>query len=231
MQTTKQNLTNYSLEFSVKKTTIECYFDCSSPWTYLGVRNLIPMAARLRCDIDFKPILVGGIFNTVNPSVYENRRTPVKAKARYHAKDLQDWARLAGLDIKMPPKVFPVNSVKVMRACILLEPKGKLVSFALTAFEMYWSEDKDISQDDVIKEICSRIRVDYQFVSEGIKLDFVKNSLRDNTTEAIERGAFGSPTFFVEGDMYFGNDRLVLLEEAIHGIREKQSVQDTAEEQ
>lgn len=214
----------------MKKRTIECYFDCSSPWTYLGVKNLIPMALRLRCEIDFKPILVGGIFNTVNPSVYENRRAPVKAKARYYAKDLQDWARLAGLKIKMPPTVFPVKSVKVMRACVFLKPKGKGLIFALNAFEIYWSEDKDISQDSVIEEICSRSRVDYQSVAEGIKTESVKNALRDNTTEAIERGVFGSPTFFVEGDMYFGNDRLILLEEAISELRYKDLVGDTSEE-
>ena len=204
----------------MKTPIIECYFDCSSPWTYLGFHNILRMAERLECEIDFKPILVGGIFNTVNPSVYESRRAPVKVKARYYAKDLQDWARVAGLKIKMPPTVFPVNSVKVMRACILLKPEGKLVDFALAAFEMYWSEDKDISQEYVIDEICSRANVDLEFVKEGIKSDTIKNALRDNTNEAMERGAFGSPTFFVEGDMYFGNDRLVLVEEAVRRTRQ-----------
>lgn len=204
----------------MKTPIIECYFDCSSPWTYLGFHNILAMAERLECEIDFKPILVGGIFNTVNPSVYESRRAPVKVKARYYAKDLQDWARVAGLNIKMPPTVFPVNSVKVMRACILLKPEGKLVDFALTAFKMYWSEDKDISQEYVIDEICSRANVDREFVKERIKSDTIKNALRDNTNEAMERGAFGSPTFFVEGDMYFGNDRLVLVEEAVRRTRQ-----------
>lgn len=208
-------MTNASKEISVSKIEIECYFDCSSPWTYLGIHNLLPMAKRLGCTIDFKPILVGGIFNTINPSVYENRRTPVKAKARYHGKDLQDWARLADLKIKMPPSVFPVNSVKVMRACILLKPEGKLLDFALAAFEMYWREDKDISQDDVIEEICSRANVDAGKVKAGISSDAIKTILRDNTSEAMDRGAFGSPTFFLGDDMYFGNDRLVLLEAAI----------------
>lgn len=213
-------MTNFQEEFSVKTPIIECYFDCSSPWTYLGFHNILPVAERLDCEIDFKPILVGGIFNTVNPSVYESRRAPVKVKARYYAKDLQDWARVAGLKIKMPPTVFPVNSVKVMRACLLLKPEGKLVDFALTAFETYWSEDKDISQEYVIDEICSRANVDPEFVKEGIKSDTIKSALRYNTNEAMERGAFGSPTFFVEGDMYFGNDRLVLVEEAVRRTRQ-----------
>lgn len=208
-------MTNREEDFSVKKPYIECYFDCSSPWTYLGFHNLLLMANRLEFEIEFKPILVGGIFNTVNPSVYENRRAPVKAKARYHGKDLQDWARFSGLKIIMPPSVFPVNSVKIMRACILLKPEGRLVDFALQAFEIYWSEDKDISQDEIVEEVCLRVGIDIPTVMEGIKSDTVKNILRENTNEAMERGAFGSPTFFLGEDMYFGNDRLILLEDAI----------------
>ena len=194
---------------------IETYFDCSSPWTYLGFHNLIPLAERLGVEIDWKPILVGGVFNAVNPSVYEARKAPVKAKARYHGKDLQDWARLAGLSIKMPPRVFPVNSVKVMRACILLQPSGQMVEFARAAFELYWTEDKDISQDDVIAEVCARAGVDATAVFEGIKDPAIKDQLRANTDALIKRGGFGSPTFFVNGEMYFGNDRLVLVEEAV----------------
>jgi len=77
--------------------------------------------------IRWRPILVGGVFNTVNPTVYANRAQPVPSKARYMLKDLRDWAAEAGLVIGMPPTVFPVNSVKAMRACVLLEPEGKLV--------------------------------------------------------------------------------------------------------
>src|SRR5271155_2827712 len=114
--------------------TIEFFFDCSSPWTYLAFHNIQPMAAELGVEIVWRPILVGGVFNTVNPSVYASRETPVPQKARYMLKDLQDWARQAGLAIKMPPTVFPVNSVKVMRACFLLAPEGKLTAFATAAF-------------------------------------------------------------------------------------------------
>ncbi|MEL6208759.1 MAG: 2-hydroxychromene-2-carboxylate isomerase [Pseudomonadota bacterium] len=196
--------------------TIDAYFDCSSPWTYLGFHGLIPLAERLGAEIAWKPILVGGVFNAVNPSVYEARKAPVKAKARYHAKGLQDWAKLAGLNIKMPPSVFPVNSVKVMRACILLEPQGKLVDFARTAFEFYWSEDRDISQDDVIAKICARAGVDAAHVADAIKAPAIKDQLRANTEALINRGGFGSPTFFVDDSMFFGNDRLVLVEDAVN---------------
>ena len=99
---------------------VECYFDCSSPWTWLGVHNLVPLAAEAGASIAWKPILVGGVFNAVNPSVYASRENPVPAKQAYLRKDLQDWARFAGLTIRFPPAVFPVNSVKAMRGCLLL---------------------------------------------------------------------------------------------------------------
>ncbi len=198
---------------------IEAYFDCSSPWTYLGFHNLQPMAERLGAVIDWKPILVGGVFNEVNPSVYEGRRAPVRVKARYHQKDLQDWARLAGLTIRMPPTVFPVSSVMVMRACIVLKPEGRLADFARAAFEIYWAEDRDISTVEVFREICGRAGIAPGPLLERIGEPDVKAALRANTDELIARGGFGSPTFFLGSDMYFGNDRLVLLEAAINRQR------------
>src|SRR5262249_32681474 len=114
---------------------IEVFFDCSSPRTYLACPNNPPPAAEVGGPLLWRPILVGGIFNTITPSVYEGRAHPVPVKARYSGKDLQDWARVAGLKIKMPPSVFPVNSVKAMRMCLVLEPQGRLVPFARAVFE------------------------------------------------------------------------------------------------
>src|SRR6202043_1117128 len=78
---------------------IEFFFDCSSPWTYLAFHNIQPLAAELGVPIAWRPILVGGIFNTINPTVYASREKPVPAKAAYMHKDLADWARAAGLKI------------------------------------------------------------------------------------------------------------------------------------
>lgn len=199
---------------------IEFFFDCSSPWTYLAFHNIQPIAAELGVPIKWRPFMVGGVFNTANPSVYEARRTPVPAKAAYMLKDLGDWAREAGLKIKMPPSVFPVNSVKVMRACLVLEPQGKLVPFATAAFEAYWGEDKDISKDEVFVEICARAGVDAPPILSAIAEQPVKDALKANTEELIARGGFGSPTIFVGGgDMYFGNDRLGLVSAAARRLR------------
>jgi 2-hydroxychromene-2-carboxylate isomerase len=195
---------------------IEFFFDCSSPWTYLAFHNIQPLAKEFGEEISWRPILVGGIFNTINPSVYASREKPVEAKARYTKKDMADWARSAGLAIKMRPTVFPVNSVKAMRGCILLAPEGKLVAFARAAFEIYWGEDKDISQDAVLSEVCARVGVDPQKFLAGIGEQAIKDQLKANTDEVMARGGFGSPTIFLDkSDMYFGNDRLPLVREAL----------------
>ena len=199
---------------------IEFFFDCSSPWTYLAFRNIQPLAAELGAQIRWRPILVGGVFNSVNPSVYFAREHPVPAKQAYQLKDMQDWARHAGLAIKFPPSVFPVNSVKAMRGCILLEPQGRLVPFARALFELYWSEDRDISSDAVLAEACARAGVDAAQFFAGIAQQSVKDQLKANTEELIRRGGFGSPTMYVNGaDMYFGNDRLALVRAALQDLR------------
>ncbi|MBR0695197.1 2-hydroxychromene-2-carboxylate isomerase [Bradyrhizobium lablabi] len=194
---------------------IEFFFDCSSPWTYLAFHNIQPLAKEFGAEIIWRPILVGGIFNTVNPSVYAQRETPVPLKARYMLKDLADWARAAGLAIKMPPTVFPVNSVKAMRGCILLG-NDRMVPFVRAVFEAYWGEDRDISQDAVLSEICGKVGIDPARFFAGIGDQAIKDQLRVNTEEAVARGGFGSPTIFVDKtDMYFGNDRLPLIREVL----------------
>jgi 2-hydroxychromene-2-carboxylate isomerase len=194
---------------------IEFFFDCSSPWTYLAFHNLQPLAAELNEPVHWRPVLVGGIFNAVNPSVYAMRDNPVPAKWAYMHKDLQDWAHEAGLKIVFPPRVFPVNSVKAMRGCLWLEPQGKLLPFATAVFEAYWAREEDISQDAVLLKICDQVGVDGDAFLAGIAQPAIKAQLKANTEEVIARGGFGSPTLYLGDDMYFGNDRLPLLKAAI----------------
>ena len=195
---------------------IEVFFDCSSPWTYLAFHNIQPIAKEFDEQITWRPILVGGIFNSINPSVYESRKTPVLAKAKYSKKDLADWARSADLKIVMPPRVFPVNSVKAMRGCVWLAPEGKLMQFATAVFKAYWGDDLDISQDAVLAGICERVGVDHEAFFNGIADPVVKEQLKINTDEVMTRGGFGSPTIFIDtADMYFGNDRMPLIREAL----------------
>jgi 2-hydroxychromene-2-carboxylate isomerase len=191
--------------------TIEFFFDCSSPWTYLAFESIQPVVAREDVEIIWRPILVGGIFNAVNPSVYENRAKPVPAKARYYQKDLQDWASYVGVEIGQPP-VFPVNSVKVMRGAFLAIEAGSLIPYARRAFQRYWGELADISQDEEVLAIAEAAGLPVDGFLEAIADPAVKDQLRANTDECIARGGFGSPTMFLDrDDMYFGNDRLPLL--------------------
>lgn len=193
----------------------ECFFDCSSPWTYLAFEGVLPIARRFGVAITWRPFLVGGVFNSVNPSVYENRERPVAVKARYDAKDLQDWARYRRLKIGEPP-VFPVNSVKVMRGALFAEREERLVPYARRVFEAYWGELKDISRDDVIAPLLADVGLDEPAFFAWIGSPEAKQALRDNTDELISRGGFGSPIFYIDADdMYFGNDRLPLIERVL----------------
>ena len=195
---------------------IEFFFDCSSPWTYLAFHNIQPLAVELGVDIRWRPVLVGGIFNAANPSVYAARDNPVPAKRDYMLKDLRDWSREANLPIVFPPSVFPVNSVKAMRGCIVMAEQGRLVPFATALFEAYWGRDEDISQDAVLQQACERVGAEPTQFFHAIGQTAVKDRLKANTEEVIRRGGFGSPTIFVNGDdMYFGNDRLPLIRSAL----------------
>jgi 2-hydroxychromene-2-carboxylate isomerase len=194
---------------------VEMFFDCSSPWTYLAFESLIELNERLDFDIEWRPILVGGLFNTINPSVYAARENPVRQKATYQKKDLQDWASLKNLVIGLPDP-FPVNSVKVMRGAFVAIENKLLVDYARTAFQYYWSQLKDISDDKVIRELVREVGLAEDEFFKKIEEPELKLQLRLNTDELAERGGFGSPTFFLnQHDMYFGNDRVELLRQKL----------------
>jgi 2-hydroxychromene-2-carboxylate isomerase len=193
---------------------LEFFYDCSSPWTYLAFSKIEDVARRHNANLLWRPFLVGGVFNTVNPSVYESRANPVKLKARYYSKDLQDWARFYGLKIGNP-SVFPVNSVKAMRGALVAEEHGKISPYSRRVFESYWGADRDISQDEVLREIVREVGLDEKEYFTKIASADYKTRLRTHTEQLIERGGFGSPSIFVDGVMFFGNDRLPLVEWAL----------------
>ena len=202
---------------------VDFYFDCGSPWTYLAYHNIQPLAAELGFDIAWKPILVGGVFNQINQGVYAARANPVPQKWAYNAKDLAEWARYSGLKIVWKPKVFPVNSVKAMRGCLVAQRDGRLRDFATATFEAYWGDDLDISQDAVLREICRRAGYDEDRLFAGIAEPAIKDRLRELTDEVIARGGFGSPTMILvddrgQDDLFFGNDRLPLLRAAVERL-------------
>lgn len=194
---------------------LEFYFDCSSPWTYLAFTRVHDVAARTKTEIVWKPILVGGVFNAVNQDVYERRANPDPLKAAYYTKDLEDWAHFAGIHIGQPA-VFPVNSVRAMRGALIALQDGKIVPYTRAVFEAYWGDLQDISLPEVLSFIVTPLGYDAAEFLQRINEPDVKAKLRANTDELIKRGGFGSPTMFVNGeDMYFGNDRLPLVEAAL----------------
>ena len=193
----------------------EFYFDISSPWTYLAFSRVENIAQKCGVDIDWKPILVGGVFNSVNETVYEQRANPHPVKGRYYVKDLQDWAQFCGIEIGAPP-VFPVRAVNLMRAALVALDADCLPDFSRSAFHAYWGELRDVSQPEELAQICTGVGLDPNDVAEKINSDDIKGRLRTNTEELVARGGFGSPTMFINGsDMYFGNDRLPLVEAAL----------------
>ncbi len=200
---------------------VEFFYDYSSPWTYLAFTKIDGICQKQGAELEWRPFLVGGVFNTVNPSVYESREKSVPAKQDYMTKDISDWARYYGLEIKMLPSVFPVNSVKALRgALVALEHPGKFLSYSYRVFEAYWGEDQDISQDHVLQNIVAEVGLDADEFFDKIKRQDYKDQIRTNTDDVIKRGGFGTPTIYVNGDsMFFGNDRLVLVEEELKRSR------------
>jgi 2-hydroxychromene-2-carboxylate isomerase len=196
---------------------LEFFFDCSSPWTYLAFTRIHDVIARTHAQTVWRPILVGGVFNAVNKDVYDRRANPDARKASYYEKDLRDWARFCGIRIGKP-LVFPVRAVAVMRCALAADEEGKLIEFARAAFETYWGDLEDISQAPVLSRVAERAGLDAAKLLARSEAAEIKERLKANTEEVIARGGFGSPTMFVNGaDMYFGNDRLPLVEAALAG--------------
>jgi len=138
------------------------------------------------------------------------------AKARHLFCDVQRWAQYYGVPVAFP-KVFPVNSVLALRAGIAASEQGKGAGFALAVMRAYWAGGSDISQPEVVSTVAGSVGLDGAALLLQAQAQPVKDQLRANTEEAVKRGAFGAPCFFVGEQMFWGNDRLVLLEEFLRG--------------
>ncbi|GLI96675.1 2-hydroxychromene-2-carboxylate isomerase [Sphingobium sp. BS19] len=193
---------------------LEMFFDCSSPWSYLGFERIMPLAESFGLTVEWHPVLVGGIFNAVNPGVEFNlfkEKFPPR-KVDYHAKVMQDWADITGIKINFPPAGHPINSVKAMRACLVLQPIGHLIPFARACYQAYFRDELPLSENSVLLDICREVGVDGDWLLGQITQQDAKDALRAKVDEAIARGAFGVPTTFLGGtDMYFGVDSLQLV--------------------
>ncbi|MGI9387872.1 MAG: DsbA family protein, partial [Methyloligellaceae bacterium] len=136
-------------------------------------------------------------------------------KDAYYRKDMEDWARYLGIEM-IRPSVFPLNSVKALRGAFVAIEKGTVSAYSRACFDAYWRDDKDLSQEDVLREIVTSVGMDADEFFAQIADDRIKRKLFETTDELIARGGYGSPTFFIDGDdMYFGNDRFELMQAAL----------------
>ena len=195
---------------------LEFFYDLSSPWTYLAFNNVQPILEETGAEVTWRPFLVGGVFNAVNPAVYEARAQPVDPKIVHNYRWLHEWARLAELPLTFPTEHHPVKSVLAMRACCVLEQQQpNLKHFSQAAFDAYFARGENIDDPAVLVAIATTCGLDGDALIAGTAEQAIKDRLRANTEEAIARGAYGSPTLLMDQSLYFGNDQLPLVRAAL----------------
>lgn len=186
--------------------TIVFYFDPASPYTYLAATQIEALAARHGARVDHRPILVGKVFAATG------NRMPasVPAKGRYMMGDLQLWAAHYGVPLNFP-KVFPVNSARAQRiACAL--PADQRGSWSLAVMRAYWVDGLDIGQPEALAQVATTLGLDAASLLADADAQANRDALAAFTEEAIGRGVFGVPSFVLDEQLFWGNDRMVLLE-------------------
>lgn len=192
---------------------IEFFFDLSSPYSYLAATQLPALAARTGASIAWKPMVLFAVFKATENEMPAR----VPAKARYMLGDLGRWARHYNVDFRFNSR-FPVNALKAMRLVVAAEEQGRAGETALAAFRAVWSEDKDVTDPNELAAIAERAGLDVKRAMAAIETQEVKDRLRAHTDDAIQRGAFGAPAIFVGDELFWGNDRLHFVEDAVRGL-------------
>ena len=185
---------------------IDFYFDLVSPYSYVASMLIDEVALRGNAKVNWKPFLLGGVFKAVGTTEAPGLH-PVKKP--YLLKDLQRLSVHLKIPIKMPPD-FPVRTVLAMRTLCGFNA-DEIPQAANTLYKAYWVNNKDIADPDVVSSLVGSDAVEHAGMQE------IKDKLFQSTEEAVRRGAFGAPTFFVEDEMFFGHDRMSLLELHLNG--------------
>ncbi len=204
--------------------TIEFFFDISSPWTCLAFHNIQPMMKTHDFEIRWRPFLVGGVHNAVNPTVFEARASTDSPKFKQVGRSLYDWAALSGVTMNFPSEYHPLRSVHLMRFCCLLEDdQDALLRFSRAGFDAYFTDQTNLDDPETLVGFANAQGFDGADMWARSQEQACKDKLRANTDEAIARGAYGSPSIFVPfGDkerLYFGNDQLPLVSWAVEENR------------
>ena len=191
--------------------SLELYWDFSSPFAYLGYLQAEALARRTSVPVTHRPMLLGALFKQVGqPMVPLATWSP--AKQAYYGADMLRSAEAIGAPFKFPSR-FPISSIKALRVYLALPEGARRDAFARAAFAAYWAEDRDISDDAVLRALIGEGADE---VLARTQTPEVKQALIDSTARAATVGAFGAPTWVVDGkDVYWGQDRLVLVERAL----------------
>ena len=175
---------------------MDLYFDIGSPYSYLAFQRLPAMAAEVGVEVSYRPFLLGAVFKSTGNAM----PALVPARATYMLEDLRRWSAHTGVPLRFPA-FFPVNSLLPMRALCTFD-QSEVRAMAERIFVSYWVENQDVGQADVLSNLIGAEAV------AGASEPEVKLQLRTHTDEAIRLGAFGAPTMVVDGEIFFGNDRL-----------------------
>jgi 2-hydroxychromene-2-carboxylate isomerase len=193
---------------------LEFFFDYGSPFSYVADTQLAALRERTGAELRYRPMLLGGVFKaTGNRSPAEE---PVAPKRAYGGRDLQRWVAHYGVPFRPNPH-FPINTLRLMRRCVGAQREGVFESFHSAVFPAFWSEGLDLGDDAVVARVLEAAGLDAERLAELAQDPDVKAELRATTEEAVARGVFGAPSFFVGDELYFGNDRLILVEKALSG--------------
>lgn len=188
--------------------TIEFFWDPASTYSYLAATQIEAFARQHDATVVWKPFLIGKAFEATGNKM----PAAIPAKAKYMFKDVMLWARYYQVPFAMP-KLFPLNSVLASRVAIAAAD----VSLTLALLKAYWVEGQDLSQPEVLAAIIKSHGGDAEALLAAAGSQPVKDVLRANTEDAIARGVFGAPTFFINGQMFWGNDRLPLMAAYLKG--------------
>ena len=181
---------------------IEFFYDIVSPYSYIAATQMAQFEGK--ADVVWRPVLLGGIFKATGNS---GPAFTVAAKMPYMFKDLERLVAHYQLPFAMPAH-FPANTVTVQRL-LCAASDSERAALSLKLYHAYWGQGKDITNVELLTELAGA-----ELVAKT-QDEAIKNQLKANTEEAVARGAFGAPTFFVGDEMYFGEDRLFLVHEAI----------------
>jgi 2-hydroxychromene-2-carboxylate isomerase len=190
--------------------TLEFFFDFGSPTTYLAWTQLPKIAAETGADIIWQPMLLGGVFKASG----NHSPITVPAKGRYMLQDLARFARRYGVAMTFNPH-FPINTLALMRGAAGYLDTPHFQTYVTAIFNALWVEQKNLSKPEVVAEVLSAAGLDPTEFERLINDEGVKERLKGITELAIQRGAFGAPTFFVGAEMHFGQDRLDFVAEAL----------------